>query len=78
MNSLQITNPIEEPIFTSDELAERTKLDPTTIRKIFVDEPGVIRLGRSGSRDRRKYYALRIPSAVAQRVISRMTAVGDS
>ncbi len=75
MNSSHMANPIEEPIFTAEELAERTKLHPTTIRKIFVNEPGVIRLGRSGSRDRRKYYTLRIPSSVAQRVFSRMTVV---
>lgn len=70
-----MNNAIDEKVFTSSELAERVKLHPTTIRKMFQDEAGVIRLGRPG-RHKRQYYVLRIPASVAARVFGRMTVGG--
>jgi hypothetical protein len=67
------TAALSEHVFTAEELAERTKLHPSTIRKLFIDEPGVIRLGRTGFRQRRQYFTLRIPVSVANRVFARMT-----
>jgi hypothetical protein len=72
-------NRIKQPeeVFTPKELADRNKLDPSTIRKIFRDEPGVIRLNAergTGRRKRRRSYAtIRIPASVADRVFGRMT-----
>lgn len=63
---------LQEEIFTSDELAKRMKLHPSTIRKIFFDEPGVIRLGHPSSRGRSQYFSLRIPASVVERVLGRM------
>ena len=55
--------------FTVAELAEIWKLDETTIRRIFQDEPGVLKIGKSNRRDgKRDYITLRIPEAVALRV----------
>lgn len=55
--------------FTAAELAEIWKLDETTIRRLFQDEPGVLRIGKSNRRDgKRDYITLRIPEAVAVRV----------
>lgn len=62
-------NVIEEKKYTSEELAELLKLHPTTVRKMFVDEVGVIRLGSAGRRGKRQYFSLRIPASVAARVL---------
>ncbi len=51
------------------ELAAAWRLDETTIRRLFIDEPGVLKIGKSGRRDgKRDYLSLRIPESVAQRV----------
>ena len=51
------------------ELAAVWRLDETTIRRLFIDEPGVLKIGKSGRRDgKRDYLSLRIPESVAQRV----------
>ena len=44
-----------------------------TIRKLFVDEAGVIRLGHSLARGRRQYFTLRILRFLADRVFGQMT-----
>lgn len=55
--------------WTPQELAEIWKLDTSTVRKIFADEPGVLKVGKSGRRDgRRDYVTLRIPDSVAAKV----------
>jgi hypothetical protein len=56
MNELHTPNPIPEPIFTAEELAGRIKLHASTVRKLFVDQPGVIRIGHPTSRGRRQYF----------------------
>jgi hypothetical protein len=70
---MESTNTMEEAVYTPEELAGAKKLHPTTIRKLFVDEPGVIRLGQGSRLGRRQYYTLRIPHSVAKRVFSRFT-----
>lgn len=67
--AMQLKN---EPVFTAGELALRTKLHPETIRKMFRDEPGVLRIG-GRSRTRRQHFTLRIPQTVAERVLGRLT-----
>jgi hypothetical protein len=66
-------NDLKDPVFTCEELAEQKKLHPTTVRRLFVNEPGVIRLGRSGDQHRRRYFTLRIPATVAARVFRRLS-----
>jgi hypothetical protein len=64
-----------EEHYTAQELAEIWKLDETTIRRIFQDEPGVLRIGKLGRRDgKRDYITLRIPASVATRVYQQRTA----
>jgi hypothetical protein len=75
---MQAPNAIDEPVFTAEELARSRKLHPATIRKLFVDEPGVIRLGHRGRTDRRQYFTLRIPHSVAERVFRRMMVGGEA
>ncbi|HXP83736.1 MAG TPA: hypothetical protein VN841_03405 [Bryobacteraceae bacterium] len=60
--------------FTATELAEIWKLDETTIRRVFLDEPGVLKIGKSNRRDgKRDYVTLRIPESVALRVYQERT-----
>ena len=63
-----------EPVFTPKELAEAWKFDETTIRRMFIDEPGVAVFGKEGRKDgKRDYLTLRIPASVAQRVFRQRT-----
>jgi hypothetical protein len=62
---------IDGAVYTVDELAQWRKLHRTTIRKLFIDEPSVERLGHAAGR-KRQYYTLRIPGHVARRVFGRM------
>lgn len=60
--------------FTPRELAELWKFDESTIRRMFMDEPGVLVYGREKRRNgRRDYVTLRIPESVARRVHERRT-----
>ena len=53
------------------ELAVLYRLRVAVVRKLFIDEPGVMRL-----RNRRGPDTLRIPRDVAERVIRRLTVGG--
>jgi hypothetical protein len=61
-----------EKHYAPAELAEIWGVDPETIRNIFRDEPGVLKLGNSGSK--RNYITLRIPESIAERVHRRLSA----
>ena len=51
------------------DLAAVWGLDESTVRRLFQDEPGVLKIGRSGRRDgKRDYVSIRIPESVAARV----------
>ncbi|HEX4808498.1 MAG TPA: hypothetical protein VH325_06190 [Bryobacteraceae bacterium] len=57
-----------EPHFSVQVLAEMWRLDESTIRRIFEDAPGVLRLANDRRRSgKREYVTLRIPASVAQR-----------
>jgi hypothetical protein len=53
--------------FTPKELAELWRLDESTIRRLFQDEPGVLKIGQAGRRSTRDYVTLRIPASTAAR-----------
>jgi hypothetical protein len=59
--------------YTPKELAEIWRLDESTMRRMFQDEPGVLKIGSTGRRNKRDYVTLRIPESVAQRVYERRT-----
>jgi hypothetical protein len=75
MNERQPIRPEEtafERHFTPRQLAEIWVLDESTIRRLFLDEPGVLKYGNSYARSgRREYVTLRIPESVARRVYAR-------
>ena len=77
MNEPQTATETDEAIFTSEELAASKRLHPSTIRKMFMNEPGVIRLGHPAFAGRRQYFTLRIPASVARRVFAAMTVGGS-
>jgi hypothetical protein len=56
--------------FTVNEIAERLKLSPNQVRKMFGREPGVIDLSESHYFGRRRRI-LRIPASVLERVLNR-------
>lgn len=77
MNTVSLTQSVEtafERHYTPRDLAKLWTLDESTIRRMFRDEPGVMKhtisYGRSGKRE---YVTLRIPESVVRRVYSRRT-----
>jgi hypothetical protein len=63
---------LPEIVFTVAEVAEHLKVNEDTVRRLFLNEPGVIVIcfPRKG---RRVYRTVRIPEHVLQRVITRLT-----
>jgi hypothetical protein len=53
--------------YTPKELAELWRLDESTVRRMFQDEPGVLKIGSTGRRHKRDYVTLRIPASTAAR-----------
>jgi len=45
-----------------------------TIRDVFRNEEGVLKLGSNGTRTKRRYKTLRIPESVARRVHTRLSS----
>jgi hypothetical protein len=70
---------LTERHYSVPEIAKAWAMGDDTVRRLFADEPGVIRLGQ-GSRlvgrgkYKRRYHHLRIPGSVLLRVHSRLTA----
>jgi|HubBroStandDraft_2_1064218.scaffolds.fasta_scaffold10830_6 hypothetical protein len=65
---------VDEKHFAPSELATAWGVSPQTIRDLFKDEEGVLKLGSDGNRNRRAYKTLRIPESVAERVHARLSA----
>ena len=74
LESSSINKEVVEKHYTPDELAESWGVSTETIRSIFREEPGVLKIGKTGGRFRRGYVTLRIPGEVAERVHRRLSA----
>jgi hypothetical protein len=74
IRDLEHDDQMAEKHFTPQELAEMWQVSIQTIRQIFESEEGVLKIGRDGTRTRRRYKTLRIPESVAERVHTRMSA----
>ena len=73
-NSVVQNDSAFEKHYTPRELSQLWKLDESTIRRLFIDEPGVMVYGKVKRRDgRRDYVTLRIPESVPARVYIRRT-----
>ncbi len=63
--------PIEKH-HTIEEIAEIWNLSKDTIRRIFLNEDGVLKIVRPGTRYKRAHVTLRIPDSIMRRVHRRM------
>jgi len=57
-----------EKHYSVTELAELWGLDPDTLRPLFRNRPGVLKIHRPGNRQKREYTSLRIPASIAEKV----------
>jgi hypothetical protein len=67
--------PVREPSeyhFTVEEISRNRNLSTDLIRRLFIDEPGVIVISNP-RRHKRVYRVLRIPESVERRVFARIT-----
>jgi hypothetical protein len=67
-DSPAVKSPAEERHYSPTELASTWGLRPETIRQLFENESGVIVLGNTESRRKRRYRTFRIPESVVFRV----------
>jgi hypothetical protein len=65
---------INEICLTVAEVAERLKVNAETVRRLFLNEPGVIVIC-CPKKGRRLYRTLRIPESVYARVVTRFMKV---
>jgi hypothetical protein len=61
--------------YTVAEVAGMWNLSHDSVRKVFMDEPGVLAFGDRSSRSKRRYTTLRIPESVVVRVHRRLSMV---
>jgi hypothetical protein len=64
-----------ESHFSVKEIAKTWGLSENSVRDLFKDEPGVVRIQRPKSRYKRSYTTLRIPRSVIERVHRRMSVI---
>jgi AraC-like DNA-binding protein len=67
---------LTERHYSVKELAQMWGLSPTAIRRMFRNEPGVLRFGKENKGHQRNYVTLRIPASVAERVYQRCSCPG--
>ena len=58
--------------FTVAELSKRWFFSANTIRHLFSQEPGVVKIARPHTRSKRGYTSMRIPERIAERVHRRL------
>jgi hypothetical protein len=68
-----IMKEVVEKHFTPDELAELWGVSVDSIRRLFRDESGVLKMGDKNPKHKRQYLTLRIPESVAERVHTRLS-----
>jgi transcriptional regulator GlxA family with amidase domain len=63
-----------EKHYSVQQIAKLWGLSDDTIRRIFQDEDGVLKIGSPETRFKRKRIQLSIPESVLQRVYKKLTA----
>jgi len=63
----------EKLAYTVAEVASMTGLSHMTVRRMFETEKGVIILARPETMHKRRYRSIRIPRAVYERVLKKIT-----
>jgi|SRR5580704_2553498 hypothetical protein len=64
---------LAEKHYSPDELASLWGVSVDSIRRIFRDEPGVLKMGDKSPKHKRQYLTLRIPHSIAERVHTRLS-----
>jgi hypothetical protein len=54
--------------YSAGEIGKLWNLSGETIRTMFENEPGVLRIGEGDSRKKRAYFTMRVPESVMRRV----------
>jgi hypothetical protein len=67
------TSPCTERHFSPQEIAAQWGLSDDSVRRLFQNEPGVLRIGEAKPRHKRRYLTLRIPQSVMERVHRRLS-----
>jgi len=62
-----------ETYYTVEQVAAQLAVSKDTARRMFLNEPGVMAIGKPFSKYRRSYHTLRIPQSVLTRVYARLT-----
>jgi len=62
-----------KPALNVREVAAMTGLSRDTITRMFQTEPGVIVINRPSANHKRRYRSIRIPRAVYERVLRKVT-----
>jgi hypothetical protein len=70
---LETSVPIERH-YAVTEIAEMWNLSPDKVRELFEREAGVLVIGESNPRRKRRYLTLRIPQSVLERVHARLSS----
>jgi hypothetical protein len=63
--------------YTVSQLSKLWFFSESTIRRLFIREPGVIKIVHQRTRMRRGYTSLRIPEPIAQRVHRRLQGLSS-
>jgi hypothetical protein len=61
--------------YTVGELSKLWFFSENTIRRMFIHEPGVIKITRQATRVKRGYTSLRIPERIAEKVHRRLQSL---
>jgi hypothetical protein len=64
---------MEKQVYTIEEVAAMTGFSRRTVSRMFEREPGVIVLERPETMRKRRYRSIRIPKAVYERLLRRLT-----
>ena len=70
-NCAAVPLPIERH-YSPAEIAKLWKFNVETIRRMFLDEPGVVVLQSAVKKGRRSYKTIRVPESVLERVHRRL------
>jgi hypothetical protein len=70
---IEQSNLMKETHYTPDDLAGMWGVSVDSIRRIFRDEPGVLKMGEKSPKHKRQYLTLRIPESVVERVYTRLS-----
>lgn len=73
---MNIQTEASDVYLTVAEVAERLKVNEETVRRLFLNEPGVVVICFP-RRGRRVYRTLRVPESVFRRVVVRLTHASD-